>query len=183
LPDLQMSGLLKFALRLNDAQKAATEYLTSLPDDVHQLLGADRSIVWQVAGGAAELQNIVRRIERTAPPHRRKWSNDCCVLYSYAVEMVCRAEIGHTMISIGRNFPANRIVCAMFSRERDRTAFSIADFTMSHLAIGFALDSVAPRVGLRSIAIEVKNQEQRRLQGGDASLLSDRIDEFLSGSG
>jgi hypothetical protein len=180
LPDVQMSELLKFALRLNETQRATGDYLTGLPDDMHELLKADRSIFCLTPGSATQLQDLVHRIERVSPPHRRKWSNDSCVVCSYALQMVCRNEIGHAILSVGRNHPSNQIICGMFSRSRKSSVFSIVDFTMSHLAVGYALDSVGLRSGMPSLAIEVKAREKRRLPGGDASLLSGRVDLFLS---
>jgi hypothetical protein len=70
-------------------------------------------------------------------------------------------------------------VCAMFSRNGSSESFSAVDFTMCHLAIGYVLDSVGWHDGPGPLAYEVRGPERRRLQGGDASLMSGRIDQFL----
>ena len=78
----RMLAVLKFARSLNDAQRSNQDYLRTLPATFHTLVGADHSWVWRVHGGAAELRNIVRRIEQARRCHRRKWSNERCVLHS-----------------------------------------------------------------------------------------------------
>jgi hypothetical protein len=179
LPDSQMSELLKFGLRVNEAQKLTGGSLALVPDDVHKLLKANRSIFCATSGSATRVQSLVRRIERCSPVETRKWSNDCCVVRSYALHDVGREGYSRAILSVGRNQLADQIVCAMFSRNRTSKAFSATDVSMCHFAIGYVLDSIGWRNGPDPLAYEVMGPKRRRLQGGDASLLSARIDQFL----
>jgi hypothetical protein len=179
LPDPKMSELLKFALCVNESRGAEGQSLAGVPDELHRLLNADRSIFCLRSGSASQLQSLVRRIEHASPPQIRKWSNDSCVARSFGLDVVRRNEIGRAIVCVGRNHSSNRIICAMLSRDVQSDAFSLVDFSMSHLAVGFALDSVGLRSGMGNVAIELTGREKRRLHGGGASL-SARIDHFLS---
>jgi hypothetical protein len=153
--------------------------LALIPDDVHSLLRADRSIFCVTSGTTTGITSIVRRVERVSPAEARKWSNDCCVVRSYALHKIGRHEHSRAILTVGRNLPTDQIVCAMFSRKRTSKAFSTVDFKMCHLAIGYVLDSIGWHGGPGPLAYEVMGSERRRLQEGDAALLPGRIDQFL----
>ena len=179
LPDAQMSELLKFGLRVNELRKGTSDGLSRIPDDVHNLLKADRSVFCVTSGSGTNFKGIVRRIELACPVETRKWSNDCCVVRSYALQKANRDESSRAILTVGRNQLAGQIICAMYSGKRDSESFSTIDFAMCHLAVGYVLDSFGWHVGLKPLAYEATGTKRRRLSDRDASLLSGRMDQFL----
>jgi hypothetical protein len=177
-----MAQVLSFALRLSEAKTSDGDHLLGCPEGAHDLLRADRTLFCLLSGSATQFRGVARQIELARTSVRRKWSNARCTVCSYAIERGSGDRIGRAIVSIGRDHLSSKIACATFSRNPSNPMFSRDDFLMSHLALGYVLDLLEPRLRIPNMTIEMADRESRRLQGGGASLLSARVERFLASS-